>query len=953
MRCSVPKLQRLLVLVLVALWGCATPPQETASVEIIKSPNDGRDYRYLELPNRLKVVLIADPDSDKAAAALSVFRGSNHDPQQHQGLAHFLEHMLFIGTEKYPEVDGYQQFLTAHGGTSNAYTAPDHTNYFFDVAPEQFPEALDRFAWFFIAPLLSPEYVEREKNAVHSEYQMQTKDDGWRGMTAAKLLMNPEHPLSRFSIGSLDTLTGEVQSALLAFWREQYSADQMSLVVLGPESLDSLEQLVRERFTSIEDRNLGPDEPSKAIFADGALPVRLDVKPVQERREVSYTFPVPTVRPHFEAKPEFYIANLLGHEGRGSLFATLKSFGWATSLAATTGELDEDESQFDVTISLTEEGARHIDEITAWLFAQIDLIRAEGPQAWRQKELELLGELGFRFMEKADGLRTVYVLAPVLMHYPPRELLRNRYIYTRFDAALITQYLALLRPDNVAIQVTLPEAVTTAQEPWFGVAYHRSSGAPSLPELTAEQRATLKLPEANPFLPEDLTLIGGEQAPRSLATTPEAEYWLHTDTTFGVPKSNVRFTLRLDGGITTPADRAAASLYADVVADATNQWAYATLLAGMNANVGVRPAGFRFDITGYNDKQLVLAERVLDTFRTLRIDPERFAVLKADFARTLENAVQEKPFMQSMAAVGQAIHASEWPEQAIAAALRDITPESLTAWRDRRLARVSFLGLAHGNVNEADARAVLEAVKKRFTLAAVETDLEAPVQLKQSAAIELPIEHSDASLVAFIQQPDDSVHSRAISQLAAHLVQQGFFTSLRTEQQLGYAVGMAARSIDRQPGLLFMVQSPSAAPGKILDAIRTYLQGTPATIESMPEETFALQREGLLVKLLEADKNLAERTERYWVDIDEGITTFDGNRQLADAVRKLTRADVVNWLRTLPGRLDAQSLVVSSRGRFEPLPAHGQKIGSVSEFKKRFQSGTAAGSAAAPSHNAG
>ncbi len=941
----------LLLLVLVA--ACATPPPATTDIEIIKSPNDDREYRYIELPNRLKVVLIADTESDKSAAALTVFRGSNHDPVKHAGLAHFLEHMLFIGTGKYPEVDGYQQFLAAHGGSSNAYTAPDHTNYFFDVAPEQYPEALDRFAQFFIAPLLSAEYVDREKNAVHSEYQMQSKDDGWRGMTASKLLMNPEHPMSRFSIGSLDTLAGDVRTALVDFYRTHYSADQMSLVVLAPESLDALEKMVRERFAAIPDHNLGNDQPEEKLFAEGGLPVRLDVKPVQERREISYSFIVPAVRTHYESKPEFYIANLLGHEGKGSLYATLKSFGWVTSLSSTTGDVDDDEAQFDVTVALTEEGAKNIDDITAWLCAYIDLIRAEGPQAWRQRELELLGELGFRFMEKGTALRTVYALAPVLMHYPPEELLHNRYAYRSFDPALINTYLNLLRPDNVAMQVTLPEAETPRKEPWFGVEYNTASGPLPMSALTAEQRASLALPEANPFLPEDLSLQTNQSAPRKLIDSAEAEYWLHSDTSFGVPKANLRFTLRVDGGFTTPEDHAAARLYADLIADATNQWAYATLLAGMNANVGVRPAGFRFDVMGYNDKQLELAARVLDTFRSLKIDADRFAVLKTDLTRTLENTMQEKPFAQAMAAVGQSIHGSEWPELEIAKALQNITPESLMTWRDQRLASVSFLGLAHGNVSEADAMALLDVVKQRFTLAKVDTDLAAPAQLQTAANIELPIEHTDSSLVAFIQQPDDSLQSRAVNQLAAHVVQQGFFTSLRTEQQLGYAVGMAARTIDKQPGLLFMVQSPSAPPEKILGAVRAYLLSTPATIEAMSDETFALQREGLLVTLLEADKNLAERTERYWTDIDDKVTTFDGNRRLAEVIKGLTRADVISWLRALPARLSKESLIVHSRGKFEPLTNHGEKVATVADFKKRSQTGKAANSGAVPPHNAG
>ena len=115
-------------------------------VVVRKSPNDSREYRYIELPNKLRAVLVSDPTTEKSAAALAVYRGSFHEPEDRPGLAHFLEHMLFIQTETYPEVDGFQTFIRAGGGSSNAYTALDHTNYFFDIKPESFPEALSRFA---------------------------------------------------------------------------------------------------------------------------------------------------------------------------------------------------------------------------------------------------------------------------------------------------------------------------------------------------------------------------------------------------------------------------------------------------------------------------------------------------------------------------------------------------------------------------------------------------------------------------------------------------------------------------------------------------------------------------------------------------------------------------------------------------------------------------------------
>ena len=70
--------------------------------------------------------------------------------------------MLFLGTDKYPSVDDYSSYLSTNGGYSNAYTSRDHTNYHFEIIPEAFEGALDRFSRFFYEPLFSEEYTQRE-----------------------------------------------------------------------------------------------------------------------------------------------------------------------------------------------------------------------------------------------------------------------------------------------------------------------------------------------------------------------------------------------------------------------------------------------------------------------------------------------------------------------------------------------------------------------------------------------------------------------------------------------------------------------------------------------------------------------------------------------------------------------------------------------------------------------
>ena len=154
---------------------------------------------------------------------------------------------------------------------------------------------MDRFAQFFISPLLDPDYVEREKNAVHSEYQLQIRDDGWRSAMVIKQAMKPEYEGSRFYIGSLETLGDGVNEALRKFFREQYSADQMVLVALGSESLDQMEAWVRPMFSPIRNLGLGPAPAPGQAFDPDLFPARLSYRTLSERHQLSFNFPVPSL----------------------------------------------------------------------------------------------------------------------------------------------------------------------------------------------------------------------------------------------------------------------------------------------------------------------------------------------------------------------------------------------------------------------------------------------------------------------------------------------------------------------------------------------------------------------------------------------------------------------------------------------------------------------------------
>ena len=108
-----------------------------------KHPLDKSEYRRLTLDNGLKVLLLSDSKLNVSSASMCVAVGAMSDPDERSGLAHFLEHMLFLGTKKFPEAGEYGKYLQTNGGYSNAYTSSDHTNYHFQVYHDAFEGALE------------------------------------------------------------------------------------------------------------------------------------------------------------------------------------------------------------------------------------------------------------------------------------------------------------------------------------------------------------------------------------------------------------------------------------------------------------------------------------------------------------------------------------------------------------------------------------------------------------------------------------------------------------------------------------------------------------------------------------------------------------------------------------------------------------------------------------------
>ena len=869
-----------------------------ASVTPTKSPNDNNDYRYLELDNQLQVMLVSDTQADKAAASMNVAVGSGDDPEDRAGLAHFLEHMLFLGTEKYPEPGEYQQFIRSHGGSHNAFTAFQDTNYFFDVEAQFLEPALDRFAQQFSAPLFTPELVDRERNAVHSEFSAKLKDDGRRLLSVRKASGNPDHAFSRFAVGNLTTLENTEENPLrpdlVEFWREHYSANLMTLAVYGPQSLDELEAMVRARFAAIENRNLTAQKHPEPILDMDRLPEKVTAETLKDSRHLTLAFPIPSQKENYKTKPASYLANLIGHEGPGSLFDVLKNAGLVESLSAGLGMDTGQNATLEISMALTRKGLANQDSIINLTFEYLDQIRQNGISEERFHEMQQLATIDFRFRERGKPVREAMRLSRSLRDYPVEDVLSAPWLMERYAPEQYRALLQQLTSENLQVRVSAPDPKleNPAHTQWYNTPWQREPlqlGDDTETNLASQ----LSLPEANPFVPENLELVAGDTMahPERLADFQGLDVWYARDTRFNTPKANVFISLRTPATQDSAKAKVLTQLLMDTVNTNLNAQAYPAQLAGLNYRVYSHLRGITVRIGGYDDKLHTLLQRILAELADPDISAQRFEIDRQRLLDSLENEAKNRPVQQTSEFVQTALIEGTFPTSEKLAAAREVTLDELRDFAQTLRAKTDPVMLAHGNLTRAAALNMARQVQALVLDQGERTDV------PRSGLRQLPngetqatinVDHPDTGYTLYLQGRSTSYPERARFRLLAQIVGSPFYEEIRTSRQLGYIVYGTNFEILETPALGLIVQSPEANGTTINAAVAEFAQDFTQQLTNLDDDRLNREKQAVISRLLESDRQLDEISSRYWREIDRQNYDFDSREQLAEAVRQVS-----------------------------------------------------------------
>ncbi|GAA3932559.1 insulinase family protein [Litoribacillus peritrichatus] len=896
---------------------------------VVTPDTDNKTYQYLELSNKLRVLLISDPEADKASAALDVHVGSLRDPEGREGLAHFLEHMLFLGTEDFPEAGEYQQFITKHGGSHNAFTASEHTNYFFEIDKDHLAPALDRFSAFFKTPLFTEQYVDREKNAVHSEYQAKLKDDVRRNYEVIRSVFNPQHPASHFSVGALETLSDRpestIQEDLRAFYDKYYSANLMTLVVSGKEDTETLKKWVEEKFSAIPNKTVKLDAIKVPLFTEGTLPAEVFINPIKNTRTLSLVFPIKPLAPYYREKPTQYISNLIGHEGEGSLLSTLKEQGLADGLSAGAGFNTLEYATFHISVKLTEKGLAQYNDVTQAVFSYINLLTAKGPDQNIYDEQSKLNNIAFRFQEQRSASQTTSHLAGNLQKYLPREVIRGPYLMARYDAKIIEEYLAYLTPSNVLITVAAQDLPTNQTTKWYQTPY-------SLQQISDETLAAwksapllegLSLPEENKFVPEHLSLLempsDATDKPTQLIDDEGFELWHRTNTEFQSPKADIYINIRSPKANNSPIAGVEGNLFAKLVNDSLNEYSYPAYLAGLDYTFYRNSRGVTIKVSGYSEKLETLLNTVLDAVFNAPLEQKRFDIYKEEMVRAYRNEAKDKPYSLAYKSLMSVLMSSTWSLPDRLNAAEQVTLPDLVSYRQELLKEIEVVMLTHGNLTKDTAKTLASNVKdslfKSSTPTVVPANKVAQLSKGEVAGLDLETKHNDSVLLTYYQGKEISDLERAYAGLLSQVVSTPFYNQIRTEKQRGYIVFATPIPLARVPGFTLITQSHVVSPKTLANDYQSFLLEFRDTLSNMSAEDFAQHKAGLISKLNEKPQRLSQLSDLYWQQLDQQQTDFNTRERLVKAIGAITQPELVSFYDRFFFGDESRELVIQYQGQ--------------------------------------
>ncbi|HKM97613.1 MAG TPA: pitrilysin [Buttiauxella sp.] len=889
---------------LVALWAPLSqadtgwqPIQET----IRKSEKDNRQYQAVRLDNGMTVLLVSDPQAVKSLSALVVPVGSLEDPDDHLGLAHYLEHMTLMGSKKYPEPDSLSEYLKKHGGSHNASTATYRTAFYLEVENDALEGAVDRLSDALAEPNLAPEYAERERNAVNAELTLARSRDGMRMAQVSAETINPAHPGSRFSGGNLETLRDKPGSklldALVAFRDKYYSANLMKAVIYSNKPLPELAKIAVETYGRVPNKNIEKPAIDVPVVTDAQKGIVIHYVPALPRKVVRVEFRIDNNSDKFRSKTDELLGYLIGNRSNDTLSDWLQKQGLADSIRADSDPLVNGNSGvFAISVSLTDKGLAQRDEVVAAIFSYLNKLRENGVDKSYFDELAHVLDLDFRYPSINRNMDYVEWLADTMLRVPVEHTLDFVNIADQYDPAAIKARLDMMTPQNARIWYISPKEPHNKTAYFVEAPYQVDKITPEMFNDWQQKAAAIKLglPQLNPYIPDDFTLVKPEKTythPELLVKEPGLRVLYMPSHYFSSePKANVTMVLRNPQAMDSAKNQVLFALNDYLAGIALDELSNQASVGGIGFSTNAN-SGLMVNANGYTQRLPQLFEALLKGYFSYTPTQEQLDQAKSWYAQMMDSADKGKAYDQAIMPIQMVSQVPYFQREVRRALLPELTLKDVLDYREvlKTNAKPEFLVL--GNMSPQRAKELAHNVQNQLGTKGNEwcRNKDVLVDKQHLVMFEKAGSSTDSALAAvYVPKGFDEIVSTAYSSMLGQIIQPWFYNQLRTQEQLGYAVFSFPMSVGRQWGIGFLLQSNDKQPAYLYQRFKAFYPTAEQKLRSMSAEDFAQMQQGMISEIMQAPQTLAQEASQLSKDFDRGNLDFDSRDKVIAEIKKLT-----------------------------------------------------------------
>ncbi|XP_039485852.2 nardilysin [Drosophila santomea] len=933
-------------------------PMSTASVVVQyheapdKSEGDRKHYRALTLSNGLRAMLVADSYTDEpsihrasseslnssiehfhgklAACAVLVGVGSFSEPRQYQGLAHFVEHMIFMGSEKFPVENEFDSFVTKSGGFSNAHTENEDTCFYFEVDEAHLDRSMDLFMNLIKAPLMLPDAMSRERSAVQSEFEQTYMRDEVRRDQILASLASEGYPHGTFSWGNFKTLQEGVDDSRLhkelhKFCRDHYGSNRMVVAIQAQLSLDELEELLVRHCADIPTSQANPIDVSQfnyqKAFREQFYKDLFLVQPVEDVCKLELTWVLPPMKNFYRSKPDIFISQLLGYEGVGSLCSYLRHRLWCISVMAGVGGSSFDSnsiySLFNICIYLTDDGFEHMDEVLEATFSWIKLLINSDQLQASYREFQQIENNNFRFQIELPSIDNVQSIVESFNYLPSKDVLTGPQLYFQYEESAIELLRQHLNKFNFNIMISsyIPyeENDYDQKEPWFGTQF-KTISMPSKWQTLWEQPATLnelQYPQPNPFVTTDFTIHWVESGKPHISRSPKAlirndlcELWFRQDNIFKLPDGYINLYF------ITPLVRENVKqymlgvLFTYLVEFRMAEQLYPALEAGLTYGLYIGDKGLVMRVSGYNEKLPLLVEIILNMMKTIELDTDQVNAFKDLKKRQIYNALINGKTLNLDLRLS-ILENTRFSMISKYEAVDDITIEDIKTFKDHFHKKMYVKGLVQGNFTEDQAKELMEKVLFAYESESVDNIsaldnhlLQIPLGSHYLRAKTLNEDDSNTIITNYYQIGPSDLKMECIMDLVELIVEEPFFNQLRTQEQLGYSLGIHQRIGYGVLAFLITIntQETKHRADYVEQRIEAFRSRMAELVLQMSDAEFLNIRENLISGKKLGDTSLDEEVLRNWSEIVTREYFFNRIETQIQTLGNLSKEDVLNFL---------------------------------------------------------